>query len=247
VHEIKPVRRALWILVSLLSLSFCTLGGAQLYFRNMAFRLFHSGPYHTVRSLIAPPEAAQNQALLDQDLKTLQQLEPGLAAVERKFLGQPLEETQNYYMTLGMLALQKNDKQRWELTCRLLSEIWLQERQASQLDLERVQALIQFQHRIRGFFAAARLKRRRVALPSIAPKAWAGRISLGHRLLVNYRIQQLEKWEIQGYFGPWARACATLRQLDQWHHQLDADQPLSPPSLPLQALYRVLQDLQKGP
>lgn len=241
------MRRALWILVSLLSLSFCFLGCAQIYLKNTAFRLFHSGPYHTVRSLIPPPEASLNQKLLEQDLKTLQQLQPGMAQVERKFLGQPLEETQNYYLTLGMLALQKNDLQRWQLTCRLLSEIWLQERQASQLDVQRIQQLIQFQHRIRGFFAAARLKRRTVKLPSLPPKAWAGRISVGHRLLVNYRIQQWENWEIQGYFGPWARACATLRQLDQWHHQLDADQPLSPPSLPLEALYKALQDLQKGP
>lgn len=241
------MRRAIWAILGILSLAGLTFGTATAYFKNRAFRLYHGGKYHTLRSLQAPPSVTEHARQLDRDLSELQRLQPGLARVERKYLGQPLDETQSLLYLLGMQALKNKEPKKFELISRLLNEIWLQERDASQVDVERVQTLSRFQQRILAFYASSALQRGKASLPAIDPQAWPGRTSLAHRLLVNYRVKQWADWEVWGGLATWIKACDTLERLDRWHHDLDSGKVLSSPTPELQPLYEALLPLQKGP
>lgn len=242
------MRRLIWTILAVLGLSALGWAAGTAYFKDRAFRLYHGGPYHTQKSLQPPRSVAEHARQFEADLQELQRLTPGLAAVDRKYLGQPLDETQRYLYNFGLLALKNKDQKRWQLATRLLLEMWLQEREASQLDIKRVATLCLFQQRLLAWFAQVRLEQRKLklSLPEIAPKDWAGRTSVAHRLLVNYRIQQFEEWEMWGGLRTWVSACDTLERLDRWHAQLDSGQALSPPTPPLQSLYDALRPLQSG-
>ncbi|MBT9583990.1 hypothetical protein IV102_11670 [bacterium] len=234
-------------MIGMLTLAGLAFGAATAYFKGRAFRLYHGGWFHTQRSLQAPASVAEHARQLDRDLSDLQRLQPGLARVERKYLGQPLDETQSLLYLLGMQALKNKEPKKFELISHLLNEIWLQERDASQLDVDRVQTLNRFQQRILAFYASSALQRGKASLPSVDPKAWAGRLSLGHRLLLNHRVKQWHEWEVWGGLTTWREACDVLERLDRWHQELETGKVLSPPSPQLKSLYEALLPLQTGP
>lgn len=241
------MRRVIWAILGILALAGLTFGAATAYFKDRAFRLYHGGKYHTLRSLQAPASVTVHARELDHDLLELQRIQPGLAKVERKYLGQPLEETQSLLYLLGLQALKNKEPKKFELISHLLNGIWLQERDASQLDVERVKTLSRFQQRILAFYASSALQRGKASLPAIDPKAWPGRISLAHRLLVNYRVKQWAEWEVWGGLTTWVKACDTLERLDRWHQELDSSKMLSSPPPQLKPLYDALLPLQTGP
>jgi hypothetical protein len=241
------MRRIIWACLGLLTLVGLVVGVATFYLKDRAFRLYHGGKYHTQRSLVAPESVAEDARQLDRDLQELQRLHPGLAKVEREFLGQPLEETQSLLYLLGMQAIKNKDEGQWRLITRVLNEIWLHQRQASQISIEQARTLNLFQQRILAFYASSALQRHPGSLPQIDPQAWPGRIQLAHRLLLNYRVKRWENWEVWGGLPNWWTACDVLKRLDQWHAELDSGSLLSPPSAELKPLYEALLPLQKGP
>lgn len=242
------MRRLIWTLLALVAFSALGWAAGTAYFKDLAFRLYHGGRYHTSRSLQPPPEVAEHARQFDRDLQELQRLVPGLAQVDRKYLGQPLDETQSYLYSFALLALKNHDLRRWLLADRLLREMWRQEREASQLDVKRVATLNLYQQRLRAFYAQVHLQHRKLKLklPEVPATAWAGTTSLAHRLLVNYRVQQFDEWESRGGLRNWMKACQTLQLLDRWHAELDAGQPLTPPLPEQKDLFEVLQGLLRA-
>ena len=211
--------------------------GATAYCRHLAGLRCQNAPYQARR---APAAVQEHARQLDADLRELQRLQPGLAGVDRKYLGQPLEETQSYLYTLAMLALRHKDEKRWALVSRLLAAMWVHEREASVVDLPGVQRLHLFRQRVLALYAQARLQRRRVTLPALAPGDWGGRVSLGQRLLANYRARQ---WPERGGPLTWSHAYDVLGRLDEWHRQLDSGTTLSLPTAELRPVYEALQGL----
>ena len=237
----------IWVFLGLATLAALVWGVSTAYFKQRALALYHGGHDSIQRSSQPPAWLAEHAQQLDQDLQELQRLHPGLAGVDRKYLGQPLEETQSYLYTLAMVALQKKDEAGWNLVVRLLNEIWRQEREATQLDIHRVATLNQFQQRVLGLYATASLRHKKASLPQVVPTEWTGRTQVAHRLLFNFRAQQWEEWQVWGGLPTWYRACQVLERLDRWDAELDSGQPLSPPTPELQRLYEALIPLQKGP
>ncbi len=205
-----------------------TWGVGTVAFRQLATRRYETAVYRPL------PLATDHSAELDTDLRELQRRQPGLAQVDRKYLGQPLEETQSYLYTLAMA----DDFKQWDFLSRLLNEMWVHEREAPGVDVVRVQRLQLFEQRLVGLYAQASLKHRRGHLPTIAPTAWGGRVNLAHRLLIGVRARLWQDWSL---WGRWFHAYRVLGQLDDWHRQLDAGTPLTPTSWPeLKPVYEAL-------
>lgn len=189
---------------------------------DRAFRLYHGGRYHTVRSLQPPPSVAEHSRHFQRDLSELCQF--------------------------ALSALEQNQPKRWQQASGLLNETWLSQRDLSKPDLQQLQTLLHFQQRVGEIYALAARKKKEARLPEIDPRDWAGRTSLAHRLLVVYRVKQWEEWEVRGGLLTWVQACRVLKRLDQWHSELDQGQPLSQPDPhQLKPYYEAITQLQKGP
>lgn len=237
------MRRLLWAILGVLALAGLALSLASAHWKTRAFQLYHGGKYHTRRSLQAPALVAERARQLESDWKEFQRLQPGLAVVKGDFMGQP----SSLLYRFGMQALKDGNLAQFERATRLLNEIWLQARDASQVDLEALQTLDRWQQSVLSFYARCAVQGGKAELPSIDPRAWPGRISLAHRLLVSYRVKRWDDWEDSPGIWTWAQACDCLERLDRWHQELDSGQVLTPPSPELQPLYEGLLKLQKGP
>ena len=180
--------------------------------------------------------AAPSGAELRNDFGQLIALSPGLAKIDYRYLSQPLDETQEYLFDFAMGALSTGDKARWELAVRILNGMWLNERQAPQMDLVRAHRLILFHHRIRGLYAQARFKRIKAVLPV------QDRVAFSHNIGSTYVRKQWEnEWSLWGGAGSWYRACQAMEQLARWEKQMAGGQPLEVGPPALKPVYEVLK------
>lgn len=193
----------------------------------------------------APPVVRSQQEQLKADFQQLLKLQPGLGQVEYKYLSQPLEETQSYLFSFAMLALKNNQTDRWELAVRLLNGMWLSERLAGDMGLQRAARLNLFQQRINGLYAQARLSRRQASLPKIPADAWGGRYVFADNFSRNYCKERWQDWALWGGFNNWYIACSDMEQLLRWNEELRAGRPLKPATVHLNPAYEVLLGLQK--
>ncbi len=237
------MRRLIASILGMLAVAGLALSIASAHWKTRAFQLYHGGKYHTRGSLQAPASVAEHSRQLERDWLAFQRQQPALAGLKGNLMGPP---TALLYR-VGMQALKDGDRVQFETVSRLLNQIWLQARDASQLDLEAIQKLESWQQSLLSFYAQCAVQGGKAELPRPDPKAWPGRISLAHRLLVNYRVKRWEDWEVSGGFRTWLKACDCLERLDRWHQELDSGPVLSPPSPELKPLYEALTKLQKGP
>lgn len=237
------MRRLIGSILGMLALAVVAVSIAGAHWKTRAFQLYHGGRYHTRASLQAPPSVAQDARQLERDWLELRRLQPGL----NQSGSNPMASSTDLLFGFARKALKDGDRVQFAKVSRLLNEIWLQRRNASQLDLEALQNLQSWQQSLQSFYANCALQGGEAELPVIDPRAWPGRISLAHRLLVNYRVKGWEEWEGSAGVRTWLQACDCLERLDHWHQQLDSGQELSPPTPELEPLYEALLSLQKGP
>lgn len=172
--------------------------------------------------LQAPALVIERARQLERDWKEFQRLQPGLAVMKGDLTGQP----SSFLCRFGMQALKDGDLVQFERATRLLNQIWLQARDASQVDLEALQTLDYWQQSVISFYAGCAVQGGKAELPSVDPRAGPGRISLAHRVLVNYRVKRWEDWENARGIWTWAQACDCLERLDRWHQELDSGFPI---------------------
>lgn len=197
---------------------------AWAFFEQKALQLYAGSPRFRAEMMVVPDSVAAHAAQLDRDLQELQRLEPGLAKIERKYLGQPLEETQSLLFTYAEVALSQKDRPRWDLLVRILNGIWLQERDAPIVDVPHVRTLHQFEQRVRALYAQAGLQRWKESLPETSP--WAA--GMEERALMCRRLILWKQWQRHSSLPTWLRACRVLQQLEQW--------PVESPMVELQDL-----------
>jgi hypothetical protein len=226
------MRRLAWILLGLMALSALFWVGGTYYYKTQASRLY---------AALGEPDAGAPVDSLRNDFGQLIKLKPGLAAVDYKYLSQPLEETQDYLFNFAMLALKDHDNARWELVVRILNGIFLQERHTVPMDLERAARLNLYQQRVQALYAQARLQRKQAALPNGDRLAFAANISR------TYCQKQWEEWKLWGGFPSWYKACRVMTQVQRWNQQLRDGVALDAPLLDLAPLYQVLLPLQRDP
>jgi hypothetical protein len=203
-----PMKRAL-IVSLLLVLSYF---GLLFHFQGQAFRRYHGGPHHTERSLIKPASAKTHEQELHQALAGLVECWPSLAQVERRYLGEPLEETQSLLFSLAQQALRQGNRRHWQVVTRVLNAILLVERSRQLYDGPTVRQLALFQDRLQALYAQARTRRFPGQLPVGDEWTQAARV----RILICRRILLWKGWEKRAGLLTWHRACQVLDQLDHW-------------------------------
>lgn len=226
------MRRFAWFLLGFMALSGLLWVGGTYYYKAHAARLY---------AALGEPTAGPPVDSLRKDFAQLIKLKPGLAAVDYKYLSQPLEETQDYLFSFAMLALKDGDHDHWELVARILNGIFLQERRTAPMDLERAARLNLFEQRVQALYAQARLQRKRAALPNGDRLAFASNVSR------TYCQKQWQDWSLWGGFPSWYKACSVITQVQRWNQQLRDGKPLDQPGPDLRALYQVLAPLQRDP
>lgn len=221
------MRRVLWFLVVLVSISLLAWFGATCYYKSKA---------HSLYANWSQTGSAPSDTELRNDFGQLIALSPGLAQIDYRYLSQPLEETQQYLFDFGLGALATGDKKRWELVVRILNGIWLKERATPEMDLVRAHRLILFHHRIRGLYAQARFKRIKATLPA------DDRLAFAHRIGSAYIRKQWEnEWSLWGGAVSWFRASQAMEQLARWEKQMADGQPLEVGPPALKPVYEVLK------
>jgi len=232
------------LLLCLLAWGGCwTLGNRE---RLLAFKAFHSGPYHSERSFRPPANRTLQLERFDRALQALQKKSPALLEVKREYLGQPFEETQGLFFTMAQVALRDKNLSDWKLVVELLEGMALAERNSLDLSAEKLQVLHQLEQRIQAIYAQAKLMR--VPFERLPRDEFTRDRSLCHRLLIAERVrfwsgieergQSLWNRCSGGYFF-WAGARRQLEQFDTWHHQLDQGQALTP-NAEFKPVYEVL-------
>jgi hypothetical protein len=222
------------LLLCLLAWAGCwSLGNRE---RLLAFQAFHGGPYHTERSFQPTSQRTLQLQQFDLALQALQKKSPALLEVKREYLGQPFEETQGLFFTMGQVALRDKKQDDWKLVVQLLEGMALAERNSLELSAEKLRVLHRLEQRTTALYAQARLMR--VPFERLPRDEFTQDRSLCHRLLIAERVRA---WEIVeesgegllarctgGYFL-WAGSRQQIALLDSWHQQIDRGQALKPP------------------
>lgn len=227
----------LWI-VPLLWLGLLALGNSS---REKAFLLYHKGSYHSEKSFPPPPRREQDNQAFRALLKALQQDLPGLAEVKLEYLSQPMEETQELFLTLGQKALLDKDPSQFQKAVDLLRGLALYQRNRLDLDCQAMQELARLEQRTTGLLAQAKMMKVAFQDSPVDPAGFAGNRILSHRFLIEERVRRWERHEelshglfqrLYGGYLNWRRALQEFDQLDGWHRQMDAGQAVSSPSDP---------------